>query len=165
MTGGLARSAVTPDAADLAVPPHPTAPLPTGTNRTNPMSHDVESDIEPLLREVARRGWMLICCGPRAQPDALVAVNRTQFWADVVVPRGHDRAAAYRTLIQPNDDPLQATMVAWHYLSDAEHTLRSVLNIPPYAVASAPYPIPDECHIPEAHRRPLIIRLDREARS
>jgi len=138
--------------------------LPTGTNRTDPMSRDAEPDIAPLLREVVRQGWMLVCCGHRAQPNALAAVNRTQFWADVVVLRGHDRTAAYRTLIRPPDDPLQAIMVVWHYLSDAEYTLRAVLNIPPDAVTSVPYPIPDECRIPEARRRPLVIRLGRRTK-
>src|SRR5262249_29059037 len=66
--------------------------------RGQSMSCDVEADLEPLLREVVRRGWTLICCGPRRQPDALVAVNRCQSWTDVVVLRGQDRAAAYRTL-------------------------------------------------------------------
>jgi hypothetical protein len=89
----------------------------------------------------------------------LAAVNRCQLWADVVVLRAHDRAAAYRTLTQPHDDPLQASSVVWHYLSDAQRTLRAVLNIPPYAAASAPYPVPEECRIPEAQRRPLIIRI------
>jgi hypothetical protein len=114
------------------------------------MSCDVEADLEPLLREVVRRGWMLVCCGPRIQPDALVAVNRFQLWADVVVLRGNDRAAAYRTLTSPNDDPLQAFEVVWHYLSDAQRTLRAVLDTPPYAVAPTPYPIPEECRIPDS---------------
>jgi hypothetical protein len=138
---------------------------PTDTNRTNPMSRDAEPDIAPLLREVARRGWTLLCCGRRAQPDALAAVNRTQLWADVVVLRGHDRAAAYRALTRPDEDPLQTSRVIWHYLSDAERTLRAVLNIPPHAVASVPYPIPDECRIPEAQHRPLTIRLGHQAHS
>lgn len=129
------------------------------------MSRDAEPDIEPLLREALRRGWTLLCCGPRAQPDALAAVKRTQFWADVIVLRGHDRAAAYRTLIQPEGDPLKATQVTWHYLSNADRTLRTALNIPPAAATSAPYPIPEECRIPEAQRRPLIIRLGRQAHS
>jgi hypothetical protein len=84
----------------------------------------------------------------------LVAVQWAGFWADVVVLRCPDRAAAYRVLIGPHDDPLQATSVLWHYLSDAERTLRAVLNIPPDAVASVPYPIPEQCRIPEARRRP-----------
>jgi hypothetical protein len=123
------------------------------------MSCDVEADLEPLLRKVVRQGWTLVCCGPRRQPDALIAIHRCQSWADVVVLRGHDRAAAYRTLTRPHDDPLQTLEVIWHYLSDAQRTLRAVLDIPPYAVAPTPYPIPKECRIPEAQRRPLIIRL------
>jgi hypothetical protein len=116
-----------PDAADPAVPLQSAVLPPTGTKRTNPVSRDADPDIEPLLLEVRRRGWMLICCGRRAQPDALVAVHRTEFWADVVALRGHDRAAAYRTLlVPPHNDPLQAIRIVWHYLSDAERTLRAV---------------------------------------
>jgi hypothetical protein len=54
------------------------------------MNHDAEPDIEPLLRLLLQRGWMLLCCGSRTQPDALAAVHRTQVWADVVILRGHD---------------------------------------------------------------------------
>jgi hypothetical protein len=154
-----------PDAADLASHPHPTALPPTDTNRTNPVSRDAEPDLEPLLREVMRRGWTLICCGRLAQPDAIAAVHRTKHWADVVVLRGHDRAAAYRAPIKPHDDPLQASRVVWHYLCDGERTLRAVLNIPPETAALAPYPIPEQCRIPEAQHRPLTIRLGRQAHS
>jgi hypothetical protein len=122
------------------------------------VSHDAEPDIEPLVRELLRRGWTLLCCGRRTQPDALAAMHQTTFWADVVVLRGHDRAAAYRTLTQPQRDPLQASRVVWHYLSDAERTLRAVLTIPPETATSAPYPIPQQCRIPEAQHRPLTIR-------
>jgi hypothetical protein len=108
---------------------------------------------------------MLVCCGRRAQPEALAAVHRSELWADVVVLRGHDRAAAYRTLIGPDVDPFQATCVVWHYLSDAERTLRAVLTIPPEVAASAPYPIPQQCRIPEVRQRPLIVRLGRQAYS
>lgn len=125
------------------------------------MSCDVEPGLESMLLEVLRRGWMLVCCGPRAQPEALVAVNRTALWADVVVLRGHDRAAAYRTLVGPQDDPLQATRVVWHFLGDAERTLRAALNIPPAVAACVPYPIPQDCRIPEVQRRPVTIRLGR----
>jgi len=156
---------VTLDVVDLVVPSPPTDPAAEGTNRANPVSRGAEPDIEPLLREVLRRGWMLMCCGRRTQPDALVAVHQTEFWADVVALRGHDRAAAYRALTRPHDDPLQATRVAWHYLCDAEGTLRAVLNIPPDTVASVPYPIPEQCRIPEARRRPLTIRLGRQTPS
>jgi len=121
-------------------------------------------DVEPLVRELVRRQWTLVCFGHRAQPDALAAVNRFEFWADVVVLRGHDQAAAYRTLLRPQDDPLEASWVVWHYLSDAERTLHAVLSIPHDAVASVPYPIPEGCRIPEAQRRPMTIRLGTASR-
>jgi len=129
------------------------------------MSRDAEPDIEPLLHELQQRAWTLICCGHRAQPDALAAVHRTQFYADVVVLRGHDRAAAYRTLIRPQDDPLQAARVVWHYLGDAECTLRAVLSIPPNPAPAVPYPIPEDCRLPEAQRRPVIIRIGSQPHS
>jgi len=66
-------------------------------------------------------------------------VHHTQDWADVVILRGHDRAAAYRTLAQPPADPLQVTRVTWHYVNDAERTLRAVLAIPPETAACEPY--------------------------
>jgi len=136
---------------------------PADTARLPPLSCDVEPDIEPLLREVVQRGYALHCFGSRAHPDALAAIIRTRLWADVIVLRDHGRAAAYRTLVLPHDDPLQPIQVTWHYLSDAERTLRAVLNIPPAAATSEPYPIPEQCRIPEAQRRPLTIRLGRQA--
>src|SRR5262249_21015931 len=110
------------------------------TSTRIPMSCDAEPDIEPLLRQLLQRGWMLLCCGSRTQPDALAAVHRTQGWAEVVILRGYDRAAAYRTLAQPPADPLQVTRVTWHYLGDAERTLRAVLTIPPETATCEPYP-------------------------
>jgi hypothetical protein len=144
---------------------HPTAFDDGSPAEPDPMNRDTEPDVEPLLREITRRGWTLICCGHRAQPDAVAAVNRTWFWADVVVLRGHDRAAAYRTFTQPHDNPLLATRGVWHYLSDAERTLRAVLNLTPNTIASTPYPLPKECRIPEIRHRPLIIRPGRQAHS
>jgi hypothetical protein len=114
--------------------------------------------VEPLVREVIRRQWTLLCFGHRGQPDALAAVHRDQRWTDVVILRGHDRAAAYRTPTQPHDDALQTSWIVWHYLANAEYTLRAVLNLSPDTATATPYPIPDECRIPETNRRPIIIR-------
>jgi hypothetical protein len=57
------------------------------------------------------------------------------------------------------------TRVVWHYLGDAEYTLSAVLNLPPNPAPSVPYPIPDDCRLPEAQRRPLIIRINCQANS
>ena len=118
-------------------------------------------DVEPLVRELLRRQWTLVCFGRRSQPDALAAMNRDERWADVVVLRGYDRAAAYRTPTGSHDDPFQASTVVWHYLANAEQTLRAVLNLSPDTATPAPYQIPEECRIPEANRRPVIIRPGR----
>jgi len=72
------------DHGDKAGPPMP-APArggphegSTAPTQVSSVSHDANPDIEPLLLEVLRRGFMLICCGRRAQPDALAAVHRTE---------------------------------------------------------------------------------------
>jgi hypothetical protein len=78
-----------------------------------------------------------------------------------VVLRGHDRAAAYRAILRPNDDPLDATYVLWHRLGDAASVLSAVLNLCSDDLTDVAYPIPDECRIPEIQRRPITIRLGR----
>jgi hypothetical protein len=113
------------------------------------------------LQQVARGRWTLYVCGRAGQPDAIVAVNRSRLWADVVVLRGPDRAAAYRTLLRCGDDPLQAECVVWHFISDATTTLLAILAVESYAMHETPYAIPRECRIPEVDRRPLVIRPGR----
>lgn len=109
------------------------------------------------VHDLIRRRWTIYVCGHRAEPAAIVAIERRTCWADVVVLRGHDHAAAYRTLLRPGDDPLSPARIVWHYISDAELTLWAVLNIQPDAVAALPYSVPDPCLIPEIQYRPLTI--------
>jgi len=118
-------------------------------------------EVEAALVELLRRGCSPFCVGPRTEPDAVGAVLRDELWADVVVLRGVGRSAAYRTLVRPGDDPVRATHVVWHYLSDAQRTLRAVLTIPDGVLEVTPYPVPVECRIPEVDRRPLTIRPGR----
>ncbi|MGH8574346.1 MAG: hypothetical protein ACREX8_17480 [Gammaproteobacteria bacterium] len=115
-------------------------------------------DAGELLHELLDRGWAPYCFGLRDEPDALAAVYRCPAWADVVVWRGPDQAAAYRVLVRPNDDPLTAEWVVWHYVSDTVHTLHAVLTLRPEATATKPYLIPKACRIPEARRRPWTMR-------
>jgi hypothetical protein len=114
---------------------------------------------EPWVHELIRRQWAMVCIGRKDEPTAIAAFRRDDRWADVVVLRGPDRAAAYRTLVQPGDDPLAATHVLWHYLANAAQTLHAVLHLNPAATAMHPYPIPLECQLPELATRPLTIRL------
>jgi hypothetical protein len=124
-------------------------------------SRPVFGDTERLVRELVHRQWALFCFGRRDAPDAIAATCRSELWADVVVLRGHDRAVAYRALVGPQADPLAVEFVVWHYLSDAEQTLRAVLDVSPDVVRATPYPIPQECRVPERERRPVVMRPGR----
>ena len=122
------------------------------------------SEFDDSLHDLIRRRWTIYMCGRRAEPDAIAAVDARATWADVVVFRGHDDAAAYRTCLRPGDNPLCPARIVWHYVSDAELTLWAVLNIQTDAVATVPYPVPDSCRIPEIRRRPLTILPGRPGR-
>jgi hypothetical protein len=113
---------------------------------------------ELWVHELVRRQWTRVCIGRKHAPAAIVAFHRDDHWADVVILRGPDRAAAYRALIRPDDNPLAAAQVIWHYLANAAQTLHAVLHLNPAAAAKHPYPIPRECQLPELTTRPLIIR-------
>jgi hypothetical protein len=114
---------------------------------------------EEWVHELVLRQWTAVCMGRKEAPAAIAAFHRDDHWTDVVILRGPDRAAAYRVLSRPEDDPLVATHVVWHYLADAAQTLYAVLHLGPAATAVRPYPIPRECQLPELAIRPLTIRL------
>jgi hypothetical protein len=115
--------------------------------------------VEDWVSELVRRRWTMACMGRKDAPAAIAAYHRDGHWADVVILRGPDRAAAYRALVRPNDDPLTATEVIWHYLANAAQTLQAVLHLNPEATSVRPYPIPRDCQLPELAIRPLTIRL------
>jgi len=116
-------------------------------------------EVEQLIAELIRQQWIRVCFGPKTQPSAIAAIRRHQCWADVVVLRGHDQAAAYRAVLGPGDDPLIAEYVLWHYIGTAEAVLRAALGLSWDVPLEAGYPIPEQCRIPEAQRRPITIRL------
>jgi hypothetical protein len=75
--------------------------LPPNRHDQAQLSHTAKPvDIEPLLREVARRGWTLICCGPRHTQTPLPRSTEPQSWTDVVVLRGTLRAVMNNTTPQ-----------------------------------------------------------------
>jgi hypothetical protein len=130
------------------------------TTRTNAAVSVSWQSFEGYMRELVRRQWTIVCMGPKDAPAAVAAFHRHDYGADVVVVRGLDRAAAYRALVGPDDDPLTATKVVWHYLASAAQTLHAVLHLNPDATTTVPpYPIPPDCQLPELAIRPLTIRL------
>jgi hypothetical protein len=120
---------------------------------------------EEWVHELVLRQWTAVCMGPKEAPVAIAAFHRDNHWTDVVILRGPDRAAAYRVVSRPADDPLAATHIVWHYLAGAAQTLYAVLHLVPDTTAVRPYPIPHECQLPELAIRPLTIRLGASRRT
>jgi hypothetical protein len=116
-------------------------------------------EVGQLIAELIRQQWTRVCFGPKTQPSAIAAIRQHQCWADVVVLRGHDQAAAYRTILGPGDDPLTAEYVLWHYIGSPADVLRAALSLSWDIPVAASHPIPEQCRIPEAQRRPITIRL------
>lgn len=114
--------------------------------------------VEAWVHELVRRQWTTVCIGRKDDPAAVAAFHRDDQWADVVVLGGPDRAAAFRALVRPDDDPLTTTQVIWHYLAGAAQTLQAVLRLTPEVTAVHPYRIPPDCQLPELAIRPLTIR-------
>jgi hypothetical protein len=114
---------------------------------------------EELIHELVQRRWTMVCIGRKTAPAAIAAYHQNNHQADVIILRGPDRAAAYRTLLlHPDDNPLKATHVVWHYLANAAQTLHAILHLNPVPTATRPYPTPPDCQLPELTIRPLTIR-------
>jgi len=118
------------------------------------------SDVWPveteLLESLGRTGWTVHVFGPRQQPVALAAVKPRLNATDVVIIRGHDRVAAFRTL--ETSRPLQAEHVVWHCLGAVVTTFKALMTLADSADYGNPYPIPAECRVPELDIRPYTIR-------
>jgi hypothetical protein len=118
------------------------------------MMTDDYHDETALLEELNHSGWALFAVGERGHaPELLVAVKRWQFVSDVIALRGQERVTAYRT---PDADPLRATFVLWHYAGHAAYAVNQVLQLS--GEFGEPYPIPDECRIPELDNQPFVMR-------
>jgi hypothetical protein len=128
------------------------------TADTAAFSADPES-AEALIHELVARQWTMVCIGRKTAPAAIAAYHQTNHQADVIILRGPDRAAAYRAHLQgPDDNPLTANHVVWHYLANAAQTLHAILHLNPENTTTCPYPIPADCRLPELTIRPLTIR-------
>jgi hypothetical protein len=71
------------------------------------------------------------------------------------------RAAGYRAPCTPFGDPFQPRAVIWTYLGAAAPTLRNILTLPEIDLDLPEYPVPLQCAVPEAARRPMTLRSAR----
>ncbi|MGH8575002.1 MAG: hypothetical protein ACREX8_20895 [Gammaproteobacteria bacterium] len=120
-------------------------------------------EVERLLLDVAADGFVLYCCGRRADPTALVATYEWEHCVDLLTIRDFDRVTAARV---PAPGPGQVDVfapqtVVWAYEGAPQCTLRALLNLVHPHHPDAPtveYPAPPRLHIPRAEQRPLTIR-------
>jgi hypothetical protein len=115
-------------------------------------------EVDALLVMLVRRKFDLWYFGQARQPEAIAAVRKWSTYADVFVLRDLHRAAAYRA---PCGDPFQPRAVIWTYLGAAAPTLRNILTLPEIDLDLPEYPVPLQCAVPEAARRPMTLRAAR----
>ena len=131
-----------------------------------------EVDMSPvvgrLLLGVVQDGFVLYCCGGRAEPCALVASYEWEQYVDLVVIRGVDRVTAARVPTGAGADVFAPEVVVWAYQGHAEWALRALLDLVHPRHPDAPtvaHPAPRSLHVPRTEQRPLTIRLPSPGRA
>ncbi len=129
---------------------------------------DMPPEVERLLLDVVQDGFVLYCCGGRAEPAALVASYEWERYVDLVVIRGADRVTAARVPKGAGIDVFAPEVVVWAYQGGAEWALRALLDLVHPHRPDAPvvaHPAPRSLHVPRSEQRPLTIRLPSPGRA
>ncbi|MGH3994995.1 MAG: hypothetical protein ACRDSN_21335 [Pseudonocardiaceae bacterium] len=129
---------------------------------------DMPPVVERLLLSVIQDGFVLYCCGGRAEPSALVASYEWGQYVDTVVIRGVDRVTAARVPKGAGVDVLVPEVVVWAYQGHAEWALWTLLDLVHPRHPEAPtvaHLAPRSLHVPRSEQRPLTIRLPSPARA
>lgn len=119
------------------------------------------SAVERLLLDVVADGFVLCCCGGRAEPTALVAFYEWEHYVDLITIREFDRITTGRAPKHDELDVFAPEMVVWAYEGPAESALRALLNLVHPQHPDAPtstYLAPCSLHVPRQEQRPLTIR-------
>ncbi|MGH3907538.1 MAG: hypothetical protein ACRDTE_25685 [Pseudonocardiaceae bacterium] len=121
--------------------------------------------VEELLLDVVTDGFVLYCCGRRADPAALVASYEWEHCVDLLTIRDFDRVTAARVPV-PAPDRGQGVVfepetVVWAYEGPPQCALPALLNLVHPQHPDAPtveFSAPPRLRIPRAEQRPLTIR-------
>ncbi|MGH4014226.1 MAG: hypothetical protein ACRDSL_09920 [Pseudonocardiaceae bacterium] len=119
-------------------------------------------EVERLLLDVVADGFVLYCCGPRAEPNALVASYEWAQYIDLVTIQDFERVTTARVPKRGTVDVFAPETVVWAYQGSPQWALRALLRLVHPADPEAPvtaYPAPAALHIPRAQQRPMTIRL------
>lgn len=80
--------------------------------------------------------------------SGLAQSSRLVFPVDVLLIRGIEMAAAYRTRISPGGDVWHPEYVVWHVVGTTVDVLAALRELDPSEKMSAPYRTPAECIAP-----------------
>lgn len=143
------------EAAGMRLPPSP-GPCPGGQAGLPPA-------VQGLLLDVVTDGFVLYCCGRRADPTALVASYEWDHCVDLLIIRDFDRVTAARVPASDRRqvDVFEPETVVWAYEGPPQWALSALLNLVHPQHPDAPtveYPAPPRLRIPRAQQRPLTIR-------
>lgn len=125
-------------------------------------------EVERLLLDVVADGFTVYCCGPKAEPTALVAAYEWPQCIDLITIHDFDRITAARAPKHGNVDIFAPDVVMWAYVGPPQWTLRVLLNLVHPQHPDAPhgeYPAPPCLQIPRAEQRPMAIRLPSPGRA
>ena len=117
--------------------------------------------VEDLLADVAADGFTLYCCGPKAQPNALVACYEWSQYLDLLTIQAFDRITAARVPKHPTMDIFAPDVMVWAYEGPPQQTLRALLELAHPEHPDAPtttFPAPASLQVPRVLQRPLTIR-------
>jgi hypothetical protein len=117
--------------------------------------------VEDLLADVARDGFTLYCCGPRAAPKALVACYDWDQYIDLLTIQDFDQITAARLPRHRKVDIFAPEVVVWAYEGPPRQTLRALLDLVHPAHPDAPTtacPAPANLHVPRTQQRPMTVR-------
>jgi hypothetical protein len=116
----------------------PTAAQPD--NRTGWLMPDDELN-HWLAQLNSVRGWTIYQVGDDPPPP-LVAVNHRHYFTDVLIIRSAYTAVAYRTMLDNDGPPPDASAALWTYSGDADSALAAIfaLSTPGRAIRRRPTP-------------------------
>jgi len=127
-------------------------------------------EVARLLLDVVADGFVLYCCGRRADPAALVASYEWPGHVDLVTIRDFDLITAAR-VPKPDSgavDVFAPDTAVWAYQGPAQAALRALLELVHPLHADAPdvrFPAPYSLHIARHEQRPMTIRLPTPGRA
>lgn len=114
-----------------------------------------EDELNHWLAQLdAMGGWEMYQVG-EDPPPPLVAVNHRHYFTDVVIIRSARVAVAYRTMLDNEGPPPDASRALWTYSGDAASTLAAIAALTRPGPATRTPPTPPNYQLPSGTLRAI----------